>query len=47
MIVLAKKNHTIVVDSRAKAQKLVDKGYQVIKNKLGGAKIVKSKSKKK
>jgi|TARA_R100000458_G_C8096128_1_gene124773 hypothetical protein len=47
MIILNKDNHTKHVSSREEAQKLVNEGYQVIKNKLGGPKIVKSEAKKK
>tara|TARA_Y100000004_G_scaffold116833_1_gene131357 strand:+ start:972 stop:1133 length:162 start_codon:yes stop_codon:yes gene_type:complete len=47
MIILNKDNHTKHVNSREEAQKLVNEGYQVIKNKLGGPKIVKSEAKKK
>jgi hypothetical protein len=47
MIILNKENHTKHVSSREEAQKLVDEGYQILKNKLGGPKIVKSEPKKK
>jgi len=47
MIILNKENHTKHVSTREEAQKLVDEGYQVLKNKLGGPKIVKSEPKKK
>jgi hypothetical protein len=47
MIILRKDNHTVHVDSREKAQALVNDGYEVTKNKLGGPKIVKSEAKKK
>jgi hypothetical protein len=47
MIILNKENHTKHVSSREEAQKLVDEGYEVIKNKIGGPKIVKSEPKKK
>ena len=46
MIILNKENHTKHVSSREEAQKLVDEGYQILKNKLGGPKIVKSEPKK-
>ena len=35
------------VDSRKKAQEHVNNGYEVVSNKLGGPKIVKSEAKKK
>ena len=41
MIVLKKDNHYCHVDSREKAQAKVNDGYEVIKNKFGGPKIVK------
>jgi hypothetical protein len=47
MIILRKDNHTVHVDSREKAQALVNDGYEVTKNKLGGPKFVKSEAKKK
>ena len=47
MIILNKDNHTVHVDSREKAQALVNDGYEVTKNKFGGPKIVKSEPKKK
>tara|TARA_R100001463_G_scaffold66729_1_gene120343 strand:- start:1536 stop:1700 length:165 start_codon:yes stop_codon:yes gene_type:complete len=47
MIILNKENHTKHVSTREEAQKLVDEGYHVIKNKFGGPKIVKSEPKKK
>ena len=46
MIVLKKDNHYCNVDSREKAQALVNEGYEVQKNKLGGPKIVKEVKKK-
>jgi len=47
MIILEKDNNKRIAMSREEAQKHVDKGYKVIKNKLGGDKIVASKPKKK
>ena len=47
MIILTKETHTVHVDSRDEAQKLVDDGFEVIKNKFGGPRIVKSAPKKK
>jgi len=47
MIILRKENNTMHVDSREKAQELVNDGYEVVSNKLGGPKIVKSEAKKK
>lgn len=47
MIVLRKENHYCHAHSREKAQELVNDGYEVIKNKLGGPKIVKEQPKKK
>jgi len=47
MIVLKKENHYCNTLSRDEAQKLVNEGYEVIKNKFGGPKIVKQKPKKK
>ena len=47
MIILNKDNHTVHVDSREKAQELVNDGYVVTKNKFGGPKIVKSKANRK
>ena len=41
MIILKKEKHYCHVDSREKAQKLVNDGYEVIKNRLGLPKIVK------
>lgn len=41
MIVLKKDNHYCHCASRAEAQKLVNDGYEVTKNKFGGPKIVK------
>ena len=41
MIVLRKENHYRHCHSREEAQKLVNDGYEVQKNKLGGPKIVK------
>lgn len=46
MIVLRKENHYCHAHSREKAQELVNDGYEVIKNKLGGPKIVKEQPKK-
>ncbi len=46
MLVLTKENHYCNVDSREKAQALVNDGYEVQKNKLGGPKIVKEVKKK-
>ena len=46
MIVLKKDNHYCNVDSRERAQALVNEGYEVQKNKLGGPKIVKEVKKK-
>jgi|TARA_R100000084_G_scaffold97637_2_gene51598 hypothetical protein len=47
MIILRKDNHTVHVATREEAQKLVNDGFEVMKNKLGGPKIVKSEPKKK
>ena len=47
MIILEKGNNKRTALTREEAQKHVDKGYKVIKNKLGGDKIVASKPKKK
>tara|TARA_R100000458_G_C8081576_1_gene116126 strand:- start:297 stop:491 length:195 start_codon:yes stop_codon:yes gene_type:complete len=47
MIILEKDNNKRIAMSREEAQKHVDNGYKVIKNKLGGDKITASKSKKK
>lgn len=41
MIVLKKDNHYCHSHSRAEAQKLVNDGYEVVKNSFGGPKIVK------
>mgnify|MGYP006883093878 FL=1 len=46
MIILKKETHYCHVDSREKAQKLVNDGYEVIKNRLGLPKIVKQEVKK-
>ena len=47
MIVLKKENHYCNTATREEAQRLVNEGYEVIKNKLGGPKIVKQQPKKK
>lgn len=47
MIILEKDNNKRIAMTREDAQKHVDNGYKVIKNKLGGEKIVPSMSKKK
>ncbi len=47
MIILEKDNNKRIAMSREEAQKHVDNGYKVIKNKLGGDKITASKPKKK
>jgi hypothetical protein len=47
MIILEKGNNKRTALTREEAQKFVNAGYKVIKNKLGGAKIVKKASKKK
>ena len=41
MIVLKKENHYCHSNSREEAQKLVNDGYEVVKNSFGGDKIVK------
>ena len=41
MIILKKENNYCHVDSRDKAQKLVNDGYEVISNKFGGPRIIK------
>ena len=46
MIVLKKENHYTHTDSVEKAQELVNDGYEVLKNKFGGKKIVKQEVKK-
>ena len=46
MIILKKETHYCHVDSREKAQKLVNDGFEVLKNKLGGPRIVKQEVKK-
>ena len=46
MIILEKDNNKRIAMSREEAQKHVDNGYKVIKNKLGGDKITASKPKK-
>ena len=47
MIILRKNKHTMHVSSRKEAQEYVNDGYEVVSNKLGGPKIVKSEAKKK
>tara|TARA_R100000655_G_scaffold25978_1_gene53518 strand:- start:913 stop:1068 length:156 start_codon:yes stop_codon:yes gene_type:complete len=47
MIILEKDNNKKIAFTVEDAQKEVDNGYKVIKNKLGGDKIVASKPKKK
>jgi L-alanine-DL-glutamate epimerase-like enolase superfamily enzyme len=47
MVILEKDNNKRIAMTREEAQKHVDDGYKVIKNKLGGEKIVASKTKKK
>ena len=46
MIVLKKENHYCHSNSREEAQKLVNDGYEVVKNSFGGDKIVKQEAKK-
>ena len=46
MIVLKKANHYMHTDTVEKAQELVNDGYEVLKNKFGGPKIVKEEIKK-
>jgi|TARA_R100001530_G_C4286403_1_gene146918 hypothetical protein len=46
MIVLRKENHYMHTDSREVAQEKVNDGYEVIKDKFGGPKIVKQEAKK-
>ena len=47
MIILEKENNKRIAMSRKEAQKYVNDGYVVIKNKLGGRKITPSKPRKK
>ena len=46
MIILKKDNHYEHTNSRAKAQEMVNDGFEVIKNGFGGAKLVKQEAKK-
>ena len=46
MIELKKENHYCHSNSREEAQKLVNDGYEVVKNSFGGDKIVKQEAKK-
>ena len=46
MIILEKGNNKRTALTREEAQKWVNKDWKVIKNKLGGDKLVKAKSKK-
>lgn len=47
MIILRKEKHYQNAFSREDAQKLVDDGFEIVSNKIGGSKIVKSEPKKK
>ena len=47
MVILKKGNDYRTAMTREEAQKWVNKDWEVIKNKLGGDKLVKAKSKKK
>ena len=47
MIILEKDNNKRIAMSREEAQKHVNNGYKVIKNKLGGEKITPEKKSKK
>ena len=44
MIILKKDNHYEHTNSRAKAQEMVNDGFEVIKNGFGGEKLVKQKA---
>tara|TARA_Y100001938_G_C8098992_1_gene440192 strand:+ start:6456 stop:6626 length:171 start_codon:yes stop_codon:yes gene_type:complete len=46
MIILKKANHYEHTNSRAKAQEMVNDGFEVIKNGFGGEKLVKQEAKK-
>lgn len=46
MIILKKENHYCHSHSLEEAQKLVNEGYEVLKNSFGGDKIVKQEEKK-
>jgi hypothetical protein len=46
MIILKKENHYEHTDSRERAQELVNDGFEVLKDKSGGPKIVKQEAKK-
>ena len=46
MIVLKKENHYCHSNSREEAQRLLNDGYEVVKNSFGGEKIVKQEAKK-
>ena len=45
MIILKKENHYCHCGSREEAQELVNDGYEVLKNKFGGPRIVKQSKK--